>query len=335
MAVDWNLYERLLKHGLAEDTRENSINEATTNFTEGIVDDPAYQEAALVNGVTTPIVASRTSTIECELKAVPGTKIHIGDMVDCYDETWIVVELYVDQLGIINGLMWLCNNVIRFQNRSPKVHAYYCVVDDGTYSNNSTDPIARIPENTYKVYMTIDENTEQIYIDKRFALGNIYSAEGERILEVYKTAGVDFKSKNFGKGSHLMIITLKRDVYHPETDSLEQMLCDIYNEAEDIVISAPAGTCAISGRDNIRIGTTRKYTASFYDENGNDITDSIVVNWDVIAPQNSTFNVYDNICVIELPLKDNLVGEIITMRVADESGNYGICEKKVQVITVG
>ena len=83
MAVDWTLYEKLLGiGGEAADAREVAIDGAVNVFVEGVVDDPAYQKDAIVGGEMTPIVAARTSTIKCSIKAIPGTDIHIGDSLD-------------------------------------------------------------------------------------------------------------------------------------------------------------------------------------------------------------------------------------------------------------
>lgn len=335
MAVDWALYENLLGiGGEAADAREVAIDGAVNVFVEGIVDDPAYQKDAIVGGEMTPIVAARTSTIKCSIKAIPGTDIHIGDMVKCLGEDWIVVELYTDKVGIINGEMWLCNNTIRFQNHSPAVNTRFCVVDDGTYSKKSSDPDAFVMANTYKIYITIDSATERLYVDKRLGFGEIYSHNGEKILEVYKVIGMDLKSKNYGDGSHLMVLTMQRDVYNSETDSITDNICDLYKDDTATVVPALTGSCLISGKSSARIGTVRKYTATYTDADGNTVN-GIESVWDVSAPSGIKVSTDGGVCTIDIPLDSILVGETIVVRVADKDGRYGSFEKKVQVITVG
>lgn len=330
---NWVLYDTLLGNGDIKSTGELAAEQAAEIFINGIVNDPAYQEDAVVNGETTPIVASRNSSIKCSIKAVPGTDIHIGDMVECLDEDWVVAELYIDKVGIISGEMWLCNDTIRFQNHSPSVNTRRCVVDSGAYSK-TTDSDAFIMENTYKMYLTIDEATRLLYVDKRLSLGRIYSSSGDLILEAYKIIGMDLKSKNFGEGSHLMVLTLQRDVYNPEADSYEDNLCDVYRENESIMTPATKGSCAISGRDSIRIGTTRKYTVVYNNVLGEQMND-IASEWNITAPAAVKYTISDNACIIDIPLDETIVGEEIMISVSDVSGAYGVCEKKVQVVTVG
>ena len=335
MAVDWALYEKLLGvGGMKADAREVAIDGAVNTFVDGIVDDPAHQEDAVVDGEITPIVASRTSTIKCSIKAIPGTDIHIGDMVECLGENWIVVELYADKVGIINGEMWLCNNIIKFQNHSSAVHTRFCVIDDGTYSKKSSDPDAFVMTNTYKIYITIDSATERIYVDKRLGFGEIYSNDGEKILEVYKVIGMDLKSKNYGEGSHLMVLTMQRDVYNSEVDSIVENICDLYKDDTATVVPALTGSCLISGKSSARIGTVRKYTATYTDADGNTV-DDIESVWNVSAPDGVMVSTDGDVCTIDIPLDSMLVGETIVVCVADKDGKYGSFEKKVQVITVG
>lgn len=335
MGINWSLYEHFLENGtLANNRRDITIGESTNAFLAGMIDDPAYQASAKVEGETTPIVASRKSTSVCAIKAPPSTDIHIGDMVECFNEHWVVVELYTDKVGIINGEMWLCNNVLRFQNRSTAVISRHCVVDDGTYSKKSSDPDAFVMANTYKIYITIDEATKKLFVDKRLAFGQIYSADGEEILEVYKIIGMDVKSRNFGEGSHLMVLTVQRDVYDAQVDSLSENICNIFVDNGDNANPQTTGSCIIVGRDTARLGSSRKYTATFTDANGEVVTTANPV-WTVTAPDGVTHNASNTECTIAIPLDEKYVGEIITITVSDAEGVFGTYDKKVQVITVG
>ena len=334
MGVNWPLYETFLGNGMATNRREAAIDDSISAFETGVVDDPAYQENAIVDGENTPIVASRKSTFMCAIKAPPSTDIHIGDMVECFNQHWIVVELYVDKVGIINGEMWLCNDLLRFQNRSTAVISRHCVVDDGTYSKKSSDPDVFVMTNTYKIYITIDEATKKLFVDKRLSFGQIYSADGDVILEVYKIIGMDVKSRNFGKDSHLMVLTVQRDVYDAQVDSLSENICNIFVDNGDSANPKTTGSCVIVGRDTARLGSSRKYTATFTDANG-EVVMTVNPVWTVTAPDGVTHNASNTECAIAIPLDEKYVGEIITITVSDAEGVFGTYDKKVQVITVG
>lgn len=333
MNVDWGLYETLLGNGEYSSKREVAAKEAAQSFVTGMRDDPAYQEFSVVDGAIIPIIADRTSSFACSLKAEPKADIHIGDVVECLDETWVVVDLYTDKLGVVNGTMWMCNTCVQFQNGTPYVNSRFFVVDNGTYSKNTSDPDVVASSNTYKAYMSIDVATEKLHVDKRISLGKTFNAAGEEILEVYKIIGVDNKSKNFGQGSHLMVLTLQRDVYNAHTDNIALGVCDVVDAYQE---STPndSGSCVIEGRDYVRIGTSRRLTARFIDQNGA-ATSTPTPLWELDAPDGVSISVDGATCNVTAELNDLLVGEEFVVRLSDISGLYGECELRGQVITVG
>lgn len=333
MKNDWKMYDYILGEG--SNAREAAIYGAVSSFLRGIVDDPAYQDDATVNGVITPMAASRKSSLECSIKLSPEEDINIGDMVECLGETWLVVELYIDKVGMRCGVMWLCNTSINFQTgKDGRIYTKKCVVDDGTYSKKSSDPDVFSLANTYKVYMTIDEQTKKMYVDKRIAFGKIFSSDGTEILEVYKVVGIDLKSKNFGSGSHLMVMTMQRDVYNQQTDSIEKNICDVFAQNDTSVKPSNNGkTCEIIGRDVVRIGTSRTFTADFKSNESNGVTP--VAKWVVTANEKIKITQDGNTISVSVPLDASLVGEIILIKASDVGTEYAECEKKVQVITVG
>lgn len=334
MPVNWPLYERLLTNGRSTTGRDVAIQEALNALLGGMVDDPAYQSDALINGTNVPILANRESTTEATIKAPPLANLRIGDIIECLGETWLVIDLFTDKIGVINGKMWICNNVINFQNRTSTIHSRHCVIDDGSYTTRSSNSEVYVPASTYKMYISIDEETRQLYVDKRLALGVIFNGSGDQILEVYKITGIDMKSKNFGVGSHLALITLQRDVFDAGADDISKEICNIILSEDDIPSSNVAGYCDISGKDTIRIGRSRSYPVEFYTANGQAVQ-GIEAQWNVEAPQGVVVDVSGNECIVNVPLEPNLVGAVIELTVSDAEGLYGILTKKVQVIPVG
>lgn len=334
MSVNWVLYEKLLTNGKPSTGRDVVIQEAQNALSHGMIDDPAYQSDALINGTNTPILASRESTTEATIKALPPSELHIGDIVNCLGETWLVIDLYADKVGVLNGKMWICNNEISFQNRTSAVHSRPCVIDDGSYTTGSSNSEVYAPSSTYKMYISIDEETKWLYIDKRISLGRVYNAAGEEILEVYKISGIDMKSKNFGKGSHLALITLQRDVFDAGSDDIEEGICNIVRS--DSVDSAhkKSGYCTITGKNAVRIGRSRTYTVEFFLANG-DSSQGIEAQWSVNAPSEVEVITSVSSCSISVPLLSSLVGSVIEITASDPWGAYGTFTKKVQVIPVG
>lgn len=332
--VNWELYETLLGLGSTSDKRSITIDEAVNSFVSGMVDDPAYQKDALINGENTPILASRTSKYQCSIKATPDTKIHIGDLVECLGATWLVMDLFADKVGLINGEMWLCNHVLKFHNNTPDIISAPCVVDNESYRKSNSNDDVRVPLNTYEIHMSMNDDTRRMYIDKRLSLGVIFSASGEEVLEVYKITGINVKSNNFGEGSHLMSLTVQRDVFDPKVDSLVHEVCDHVLPDDSVIYPKPSGQCTLTGRDTIRIGSRRKYTAQFIDYAGKEL-DDVPAGFDVTAPDAIKYDITGNELTIDVPLDEDLIGSTIIISVFDIDRLYGSFEKKVQVITLG
>lgn len=331
--MTWGLYDSFLTGGVAETPRESAIQSAVDVIVNGITEDPSYQEDALVNGENVPLAASRKSEVECELTAAPGSRLFIGDMVYCFDEHWVVTSSYIDQIGLVKGKMWLCNNLLRFQNETATINERHCVVDDGAYSKHSGNQPVVAPNNTYKVYLTIDAATKKLFVDKRLGFGKIYSARGDEILEVYNITGIDLKSMNFGAGSHLMVMTVQRGVYNADTDDLAENICDFISNSETPPQPSEYGSCDIQGVKQIRIGTTRKFIASFKNDDGEVSAEPV---WSVTVPDGCSYSVTsDGACSVTVPLKESFVGKSIQITLGDSGGLFGSCEKTVGVIQVG
>lgn len=333
--VNWLAWEALMRGGYnCKTERDIAIDDSIAEFMAGIIDDPAYQADAQINGELNPLIISRKSTIKAQLKALPDTNIHIGDLVTCFDEQWLVVELYYDSVGMVNGTLWLCNKTINFQNFSPTIHTKYCIVDDGTYSKQSTDPDVYIMTNTYKLFISIDENSQLLYVDKRLGLDKIISSDNKEILEVYKIIGIDRLSRNFGEGSHLMVVTLQRDVYDAEHDDITNLICDVYEDDSPI---EPVGDKFIRflGKTTLRIGSKSRIGVQFVSDG--QIMTGVNAVWSVTVPEGSkvTYTDSNNILTLRAPLSENEIGNEITIIVSDSNNNYPANTMKVKVIALG
>lgn len=329
----WLLYERAV-NAFGEEDKNDAASESVELYLAEMVNNPAYQADANVDGEPTPFIAKREKDGQCSIKAAPGTDLHIGDVVSCFNEHWIVTDLYEDKVGMLVGTMLMCNEILRFQNGSQFIHTRKCVIDDGSFSRRTSDGMAYVPVGTYTVYLSIDSDTRFLYIDKRVAFGTAYTQNGELILDVYKIVGIDEKSKNRGVGSHLMTLTVQKDVYNKSTDDLPLGICDAFTGSDNAATPVFSGSCLITGRDFIRIGTTKKYTVEFSDPNG-DKRDDVEAEWQFVTPNGVTVTVEGNVLTVSVPLKENLVGQEITLTATDVGGNYGTFEKKVQVIAIG
>lgn len=313
----WDIYDKYLKNKRISD-REQSIKNVVDSFNELASSNPAFQDQAECNGVITPIIALRTSSRVCKISLSPNSKVNIGDEIKCYDEYWLVMELYEDEYGLISGEIWLCNHLFRFQNHSSEIIEKYGIIDDGSYTNNNEKPIT-IADARYPMYISLDENTIPFYIDKRLAIGTMYNHSNEKILQVMKITWIDKVNQNSGKGSHLLKLQLANDVYNEETDDLKLMVCNYIKEGNVMATS----TLEINGKATIRIGTAREYYINS-EQNHNFI-------WSVNNP-NITVQTIGSKCKISVPFDEKLVGEQIILTAKTDQI---VATKIVEVVSIG
>ena len=365
----------------SETAIEQGKQEIVDTIVDGIMDSAGYQFDATVNGESQQIVALRKITNLCKVTVLPGDNMYIGDLVYVFNEYWICMEVYVDEYGIRYAEIWMCNQIFNYQDHDLNIIHKYAIVDDGTYSKTSDTKSIVITDNMYTCYISLDEESRALYVDKRLALGKLLNSKGEEILEVGKIGWIDITSKNYGYGSHLMQFRLRNDVYNQESDDIGKLICNYIQPQEDITPETPDGGeleildnhtiritsggsvvdhtwvldrqdavddntlnpseskgsdgyLSISGRANIRVGTTRSYKASCIDPQGNTI-EANNVQWSIDANSKITMSTNGSSCDLTVPLDDSLVGENIIIRCSSKSGDYIAGNKEVVVISIG
>lgn len=326
------LYKYWLKtdeeNDICDDTRE-----VKKELIEALKETPSYQARAKVNGVIQPLVAvrDRKKARVCKVTAVSNDNLHVGDLVDVYKEKWIIIEAREDEYGISSGEMWMCNQVFTYQKFSGEIVEKNAIIDDGSYSTK-TEKAIDVATNTYKCYMQLDDDSKELYIDKRLAIDVAVNSDGKEILEVGKIVWLDKKSVNFGEGSHLLSFKLERDVFNSSKDSVEQMLCDYRSISESEPESA-TNTIAISGRTSLRIGTTREYKANIIDENGNIVEGNFLFNWELRdAPNGVSISPEEQSCKISCAISDKMIGKSFTIVCYDTERQYPQGELTVEVV---
>lgn len=308
---------------------------AAESFSEGLKQSVAYQSEAIVNGVKQPIVATRTSTNKCNVIVAPGDKIYIGDIVEVFNEHWLCVGMYIDEFDMCYCELWMCNHLFVYQDFNLNKIQKHGILDDGSYSNGS-DSAIKVTENKFNCYVSLDDESKSLFIDKRLSVSVIYDKNGNKILEVGKIKWIDVKSKNFGVGSHLMVFGINEDPYNPSTDNIDEMICDYKEQDSDdkngiqevgTYVSESLnlnGKLEIVGKNSIKSGSVRTYTVFAIDENGTNVNiQQDDVQWKLNESVSGISIFPDGLtCKIKVKEDDNLVGESFELTCSCVSGDY-------------
>lgn len=313
--------------------RERTITYAKRDFIDSIKDNPGYIEDALRNGVTQAFLITRNeSPHKSNIVAMPGEDLDIGDVIECFGNKWLVVEVRENSVLQKSGIMWMCNHTLVFQNHDASVHTYDCVIDSGLFTSTIVgNADVASTDRQYKIYLPYDDTTAQIYVDKRIAIGTRYTALGEVVLDVYKITGQSYVTNNYGSGAHMIIFTCRSDAYNKQTDNMILGICDYIPVTTPPIITQ----ARITGRNTIRVGGSRTYTATFYNAAG-EVVDDVEAIWSV-SPHDDIVTYQADANTLVLWLSDKWPGQpaIISITLSEASGQYGACTLEVEVEDIG
>lgn len=328
--MSWGLYDKKLTASGCT-PRERQLNQSREDFLREAVKNPSFH-MAMRNDVEQPFLITRTEVPEkYKIVAFPGDDLCDGDYIDVFGERFLVIQTRVQDTLQKNGIMWLCNHEFVWQNFTSDVVKRWGVLDSGVYSSTIMGEVtARSKNKQFKLYFPLDEATEKIFVDKRLACDKMYDQFGHQILNVYHVTGYDGTSESFGTGAHLLILNLRSDEYDREKDNVELMICDYIKPEEDTPTDLL--DCEISGSDYIRIGTSRKYNAIFYDADGN-VVDNVEAVWSLEeTPDGVSLSQTGNKLSITVANDEALLGQTLALSLTDSEGNYETVTKAIDLL---
>lgn len=193
------------------------------------------------NGKPQKFIVTKTDReTAMDIHAFPDEDLQVGDMIDCYDQKWIVTDMYATNTLHYSGLMEQCNHLFRFQNGTSDIYEYWGVLDSGVYSTTEkyTDYII-YPDQQFKVFLPYNEHTMKMYEGKRLATEMVYNNEGLPELVCFTITAIVTETYHYRQGK-LLELKLRSDKYRPEKDNVELGICD-YIAPNSIDPSATGG----------------------------------------------------------------------------------------------
>ena len=248
-------------NGVATD-HERFVRENQRRLALDLPSSANVKPTATRNGKPQVLVAVETQTsYKYEIIAMPGDELLTGDLLEFENRHWIVVEVPSAPVLHYTGIAWECNHLFRFQTFDGDIVERWGVIDSGNYSTDVQHGSMLTDTNSqYRLYMQLDDQTKQIFIDKRLAVAQIFDKDGRQILDVYKVTDVDPVTQSYG-GGHLLVLRAVSDAYNAKTDRIDILICD-YNEGGAPDTPTP-DKVVITGPDELRPVFGRKYTASY------------------------------------------------------------------------
>lgn len=237
-------------------------------------------------------------------------KVVVGDML--YDQSndryWLVEESYCRDEVYWQGKITRCNELkMRWLDSEKHVLEYPVFAINSTQYNSgeSGDKTIQLGSSQHLVTVIADEHTLALNHGKRF----FWDRRAEGIIPtVFRITQNDTTSQYYDKG--LLAITCMEDQYNPNTDSIENWLCDYFDTTKEVVI-------VYSGSPEIRIGGLKTLH----------VDTEQVVTWTVDDNEDITLQPDGNNAVKIRCVKDmSLINKNIILTATLEDGSTGSCD---------
>lgn len=302
-------------------------------------------EEVLINDVPRELMIIKDTdgnTYKKKIKSKHNEKFNLGDYVKWNDQVWLITLVDVDEKTWNRGYMYLCTIPLRWQNSDGKIIERYAYSEDYTkYSGGTTgNNVITIGDNQYGLTLPVDSETKNLKRDMRFPI-DFEDAEQPDIYELGNRKVNLSNYDYFGRGG-IMTITLSYDAFNKDTDKRvvmddgkEVWICD-YNEVDTDTttpLQNPNETtdlrAVINGKETIRCGYERTYTALFTDADGNAV-ENVDFSWNVVGDFTVEKKVNDNKIKLFVEDEDCVRGSFILQILVD-----GIIKTELEITVVG
>lgn len=304
--------------------RQSKINDAKRLMENQLETDPSYNEYFVVweygvdidNFVEQPIKLynrkySSANGYTVQFETLIDRTIPIGTVLYDTDEQiyYLCTESFNKDKILNNGKLTRCNNFLRWQDDSGKIFEYPVFDINSTQYNSGVqgDKVMTLGSTQHMLTITADENTIALEHDKRF-----FSDRNTKHPTVFKLTQNDTTALNYDKG--LLHLTITEDEYNPNTDSIENWLCDYIKPKTNQPIEI-----TYTGNSIIRIGGSAKTFTANTTEN---------VTWSVDNDFNGNISLIpnSNTCKIKCVFNEDIVNQTFTLSCTDKNKNIGMVE---------
>ena len=307
-----------------ETVRAEKINDGRRLMSEQLMTDLSYQEfdiwefgIASDNFVKQPLKLydrkySSANGFTAKFETLWNKFIPIGTTLydSKYDEYYICVESFDKDEILNNGKIVRCNGWLKWQDENANVYEYPIFDINSTQYNSGVDgnKIMTLGSTQHMLSITADDNTISLRHDKRFFIDR-----NKEDPTVFKLTQNDTTALNYDKG--VIHLTVTEDQYNPDTDNIEEWLCDYIKPVSPNNIEI-----TYTGNPSIRVGGSYKtFTAN---------TLSPVV-WDIVATPDVQSCITltpvtgENKCKIKCSQNENAIGKSFVLKCDDGAGNIG------------
>lgn len=245
----------------------------------------------------------------------PGEEINIGDILYWGKMHWLVRVKDFNSAVFNSATIVCCNRQIMWQNPDTKeIVTRWCFASKPYTSNVDEGNVVTLLHGRYDIELPYDEETIAVPVGKRFMLDIV---GGHPMC--YKLVFPDVNTNKYQDSVGGFIEwNLESDEYQKDNDRVDLMICN-YLEPDIPTPDTNLIRSAITGREELKLGGRRKYTAELYShDNAMLPADIYELTWELEADESiaSYFHLEQDqeICYLSCDMRESLVGSVVTLR---------------------
>ena len=318
--------ERMSHHGTTR--RERTVSQMREYLSRRLPESISYKPVKL-NGVDTSLVIDKgTKPYYKKYRSLPKTDpdfhpVVVGDYIEWAGVYWIVINADSDDELFIDGELYQCNYLLRWQDEMGNIIERWCHASNASAYNTGKYyyDVATLGTNQLMIILPFDDDTRKLTRDKRVFCD--YTNKNIR----YRFARVDAIQGSYGQGKSINII-MTEDIEHHNSDNVELQICDYFDPSSNISQDLSADVIAyinyVSDYIRLRSDEPRVYTVEFKDRDGN-LVDGITAEWVVESEYAVNYTIDGNSISISCD-NEKALGSRVTLKIV----NAG-CEASIEL----
>ena len=321
MSINWDLYnKRLNLHGSTQ--RDRLINEFQTTKESKALSNPSCKTVK-VNGIDKQVfIVAKSDKTKFSISPVNSSDtLQMGDKIFWKNADWLITELSLDDDVYVSGTIQQCNYTLPFQLNTSDIIQEPCIISDNqTTVGQDQNKIITVPDTLKHILIQYNSNTVQLQKGKRIFIDK--QVENPSVYEVTKIDRITHMV-----GEHGLLELTCEEGQVTEKDRSDLLIADYISPVSPAPPVSDLCEITYSGSSEIKVGTSKTFTAVFKDESGNVLTDVTPI-WNVIAPSDYesyvSFNEDGMSLTVTIDSNLDLIGQVITIKLSSVDNPDGV-----------
>lgn len=205
--------------------RDRIINKSIHDQNKLAPVSPSYKDVTIDDVPRKLNIISSTVMNQKIIHSLPGEDFAIGSIVYWSKSHWLITERDAEDEITVRGRIQICQKQITWQDDNTyEIRSLWATVEKPYYSNLEENKQMSFSTREFRIQMPFDEYSANLNIGKRLMLEIVNGVpKTYRITSIDQmTSRIDYNGEQVG----FLSFNVEQDLYNPETDNKEKMICD-------------------------------------------------------------------------------------------------------------